>query len=415
MENKTQQKVNHIYYGWWIVFAGFIIVFGGVGAQSHMMNNFAEYARKLLGDTTSKIAIGISIFAATAFISNIIAGPVIDKSGPRKLMFVGIPLASISILALSFVINPTMFFLIWMLIGVGINIGFTLPAQKAIANWFVKKRSFAFSIICMATVLGPLVIKAGCDLIIPLLIWRGELIVLGVIMFVVIFPLVFVLRDKPEQLGLFQYGVTSDENYFPNETNTCRPGEIDFTLKQVLKSRSFWLLACCLVLIHIGANIVQFNRILFLVERGIATINIRTEFDSTVWWGMLGILAFGILGDKLPKRYLLAVVALLKILSIIVLLIISKTEQIFFYNIVNGISYGIMPLGLAIVADYFGRKRFATIIVATMILKSIGIIFVSILTGLIRMPFYSMWLGMFFCLLAGIFFIFAKPPKLNFT
>jgi MFS family permease len=87
--------------------------------------------------------------------------------------------------------------------------------------------------------------------------------------------------------------------------------------------------------------------------------------------GLVGVLLFGYLGDKFPKRYLLAIAVALQSASAAILVTAGGTAQLYLYMLVYGLGSGTMPLILAIRADYFGREAFATITVVMMFISNI--------------------------------------------
>jgi MFS family permease len=128
-------------------------------------------------------------------IASLAAGPLIDKFGPRKLMLVGIPVASIALLGLGFANS-----LLYMLLGVfaiGMSAGFLLPVQTATANWFMKKRSIALAIICAAPALVGPIARLIEDPITSRFGSQSTLLGLGVVMLVIGMPLALVIRHKP--------------------------------------------------------------------------------------------------------------------------------------------------------------------------------------------------------------------------
>ena len=102
-------------------------------------------------------------------------------------------------------------------------------------------------------------------------------------------------------------------------------------------------------------------RMPFLHETGFAQDTIIDVFNIAPVMGLAGILLFGYLGDRFPKRYLLAIAVVLQSVSIIILMTAGSIAQLYLYTLVYGLGSGTIPLILAIRADYFGRKYFATI------------------------------------------------------
>jgi MFS family permease len=111
MEIGTERNPR-LFYGWWIVLAGFFVVAYGTVASGYVTRT--DFLFKELGSVANKTAIALTIFSVGMTVTFLVIGPLIDKFGPRKLMLIGIPVASIALLGLGFVRpgNPNKFALI---------------------------------------------------------------------------------------------------------------------------------------------------------------------------------------------------------------------------------------------------------------------------------------------------------------
>jgi MFS family permease len=196
MEIGTEKKPR-LFYGWWIVLAGFFVVAYGTGATGYVTR--MDVLFRELGSVASNPAIALIIFSGGMAIAPLATGPLIDKFVPRKVMLVGIPVASIALLGPGFANSPLYIFL--GVFAIGMSAGFLLPVQTATANWFMKKRSIALAIICAAPALVGPIAKLIEDQITSQFGSRSTLLGLGVVMLVIGIPLALVIRHKPEQHG----------------------------------------------------------------------------------------------------------------------------------------------------------------------------------------------------------------------
>jgi MFS family permease len=411
MEIGTEKKPR-FFYGWWIVLAGFVVVAYGTGAAGYVTRT--DFLFKELGSVASKTAIALSIFSIGMAIASLAIGPLIDKFGPRKLMLVGIPVAGIAILGLGLA-NSSLYILMG-LFAIGMSAGFLLPVQTATANWFIKKRSLALAIICAAPALaGPIAQLIG-DRITSKFGSQSTLLGLGIAMLVIGIPLALVIRHKPEQHGLVpDGGMPIFKETVQFEKIDTPLVEVNFPLSQAIRTKAFWILVIAISLIS-GFNILINNhRMIYLLKQGFDRKITANVSELTALMGLAGILLFGFLGDKFPKRYLLAIAIAIQSLSIVILMNAGSIPQLYLYMFISGFGSGTVPLILAIRADYFGRKSFAAITVVMGIFS--GIISVGFLpfggwtldiTG--SNPVYFL-LSMLIGFIAAVMFFFAKPPS----
>lgn len=416
------QVRRRLFYGWWIVAAGFIIVACGALGSEFLSSQLPGLLKEHFRSSAVTLGTTLSIYGLSGSIALLAIGPLIDRFGPRKLMLVGIPMAGIGFILLSFANSiVALNIILGALLGIGIKAGFLLPVQTAGANWFIKKRSFALGLIMAASVLGEAVITLFAEHFEGQTDWRMVFVWLGVGILVICIPLTFIIRHRPENYGDMPDGntIVSDEEGEPGTETTSRVLEIDFTLWQALRTRAFWLLAIATSLsggINTMATIFQRP---FLIDAGFSQMAITDIFRTAPLMGLVGILLFGYLGDRFPKRYLLAIAVVLQSASAIILMTAGNTLQLYLYTLVYAFGSGTLPLLLAIRADYFGRKAFATITVVIMFIGSLIGIPLSMpwaplggwifdVTRSYQLIFLS---STFLGLIPAAIFFFARPPR----
>jgi MFS family permease len=105
---------------------------------------------------TSGNAIGKLIVAP---LFGFIAGWLIDRSGPRKMMLAGSLLAGSAIIGLSMMNNLGMFYFFYILNAFGYVFGGPLPCQVLISRWFTKNRGKAMGIAYLVIGTGALIVS----------------------------------------------------------------------------------------------------------------------------------------------------------------------------------------------------------------------------------------------------------------
>jgi len=392
--------------------AGFVIVAYGNGAGEYMQNQLFNLVKEFNGSAVS-MGWALTIYGLTGDIALLVIGPLIDRFGPMKLMLIGIPLAGVGFLCLGFVNNMlTLNIILGTLLGIGMSAGFLLPVQTAAANWFIRRRSLALAIVCAAFLIGESVITLSEEWIENTIDRQDMFLGLGAAILVVCIPLAFIIRHRPEQHG-----------YLPDGKSPSIEGnnitENDYTLWQALRTRTFWLLTIAAALASATGVLATVYRLPFLIETGFTQDAITDVLSIAPLMGLAGILLFGYLGDRFPKRYLLAIAIVLQSASIIILMTAGNIVHLYLYTLVYGMGSGTIPLILAIRADYFGRKAFATITVAMMFVSSLISAPLSVpwpplagwildITGDFQLVFIlTMLLGF----IPAVIFFYARPPR----
>ena len=80
-----------------------------------------------------------------------------------------------------------------------------------------------------------------------------------------------------------------------------------------------------------------------------------------VFLSIPGRLAVGWLGDRFPKRKVLASLLLVQVFALLVLYQATTLWQLYLFIVLWAAAYGAGILNWAIVGDYFGRGHFATL------------------------------------------------------
>ena len=369
----------------------------------------------MYGSTASPIfykvlldAFGWSAAAGAAIISlsrleDGLEGPIIgwlvDKYGPRRLAIIGAVVFGMGYLAMSqisqdgYTIGPVhvsafvafaLLYAGWM--SIGYNTGFDHASQAAVNAWFIKKRSRAFAVFSLgAGGSGFTVFLLGW--LMNLYSWRTVAFLAGIGIFVIVIPLSLILRHRPEQYGYLPDGEDPNATSVPPPEDDLasvaaaregpsaarghrRPSstkvqwpEYDFGVKEALLTFAFWMLILGTGARALAMTAIVLHEVKYLTDvRGISLVQASAALGATVSISLIGRLGFGILGDYFEKRYLLIVTILFQAVGIYILAGATTMPRVWLFVVVYGIAYGgAIPLYMAIVGDYFGRKNFATI------------------------------------------------------
>jgi MFS family permease len=246
------------------------------------------------------------------------------------------------------------FYGVFILLSIGTSCGLGMGQYVAVANWFAKKRTWAMAVMSVgfafSGAVGPLLVW-----LIGRYGWRGTLVIMGMVMWVVGIPLGLVIRHRPEPYGYLPDGESPE---LPSQsgditglsTGTVMPAPrpvrpVDLTAREALMTRTFWML-------------IVFGTLTGFAQ---AAVNVH-EMPYLTSVGIIGRLGFGWLGDRYDKRYLLAIGSTLQFLGVFIFSWISSPWMIIPFVLLYGPGYASqIPLWPSIRADYFGLKHYATI------------------------------------------------------
>ncbi|PKB73060.1 MAG: hypothetical protein BZY75_03840 [SAR202 cluster bacterium Io17-Chloro-G7] len=318
-----------------------------------------------------------------------------DRFGPRWIMILGGAASGLGFILLSFTHSYLYFVLVYVgLLSLGFRAGYNNATMPAVNQWFRRRRGLAMSVAGTGSALGGAAIAPLIGLLVFNAGWRKSALISGVIIIAIVIPLSTLVRRSPESMGLRPDGdpppepgsETRDEEEsepeYAKETvpedgiettsmvETQTFGEADFTVKEAMRTRSYWLLVWAVGLrnvVHSGMSFLLAPVIVwFLMGSG------RTEDASlplaALLVGLMSLSALimnpimGWLGDKFSKQKLSAAAMIGGAGSLLILL--DRTGniwQVVLFVVLLAFSETANPLAWAIMGDFFGRRSYATL------------------------------------------------------
>ena len=308
----------------------------------------------------SRAAISL-LFGAAQFEGGVfgpIIGYLIDRFGPRALILIGTSLAGIGLILVSTVHSFLAFFIIYiLLVSVGYNTGFFHPVSTAINSWFIRRRGLCFAITSAAGCVGGMAMAPLLSYIIMNFGWRLGAIIAGLIIFTVCLPAALPIYRSPEVRGLYPDGWPPQENH-TDESNSVSQramGIEGFTVKEALRTLSYWLLALSislriLVTIALMAHIVP-----ILVWKGMSEATSAYLVSLFTFSSIVTTLVMGWMGDRWNKTLLCSAGILPTVLVMYGLVLSKSIVTLIAFPIGLAITMGTASLNWALIGDFFGR------------------------------------------------------------
>lgn len=350
-------RVPRVFYGWWMVAAGFGLELLIGALMFHAYGAYAVLLREEFGWSKTMLSAAFSMARAESGILGPIQGWLTDRFGPRALIRVGMIVFGIGFLLFSRLDGPVMFFATFFMMAVGTSLGGYLPISVALVTWFRRRRALALSISGMGMALGglltPLVVAA-----LSRFGWRATAFASGVAVLLIGLPLAQLMRHPPETYGLTPDG---EPRALPGAA-APRP-EARYTAREALATRAFWyislghgaaLLVVSAVMVHMVIHVTE--RLGYSLQQAGAVVALLTVMQLT------GQLSGGWLGDRFSKRWICAGCMLGHALALLVLAHATAFWMVLGFAVLHGLAWGMRgPLMAAIRADYFGSGSFGTI------------------------------------------------------
>ena len=270
-----------------------------------------------------------------------LAGWIIDRFGPRRLMLSGIVMGGIALVGLSMMTTLWHFYMFYLFNALGYMCGGPLPNQVLVSRWFNKGRGKAMGIIYLGIGIGGMLVPQIARGLTASFGWRDALMTLGILMIAVAFPMAWFVKENPE--------------YQTEQANIQEPRP---ALGKILKGWPFYLLVIgSMCSIGAVAGTSQNIKLFLSIDLKYSQEQAANVLSIVLASSIVGRLLMGWLADRIQKKYVMILIYALVALSI-PLLYFSTTPGViyvfaFLFGVALGGDYMIIPL---IAAELFGVK-----------------------------------------------------------
>ncbi|MFC1930564.1 MFS transporter, partial [Chloroflexota bacterium] len=250
------QKQHRVFYGWWVIGACILISVCTGGFIHYGFSAMLEPIANKFGWSYAQISVAASIRGLETGLLAPLLGVLVDRWGPRKLMFSGAIVLGLALILLSRVTSLFMFYGVFILIAMATSTSSPTVTMTAVSNWFKKRRSLAIGILASGFGLGGLLIPVVVKLI-DIFGWREAMLIFGLATWVIVLPLSLVVRHKPEQYGYLPDGESDSTAPVFEVPISAHSVKADTGARHILTSRSFWHIALAFMLQSLFINSVS--------------------------------------------------------------------------------------------------------------------------------------------------------------
>jgi len=403
-----------IFYGWWIVAASFLIALYMAGIVFYGFTAIFEPIADEMGWSYVQISLAASLRGLEMGILAPVLGILVDRTGPRRIVFAGAIITAGGLLLLGRTTSLGMFYAAFVLVAIGLSCCATTVLITAVVKWFRRKVGIAIGIVISGFGFGGLMVPLIIRLI-ELYGWRTTMTIFAISALVIILPLSLLFRHKPEQYGYLPDG-QSGVSKTVNDPVPVQTFGVEIKVKQAMKSITFWRMTLSVI-----CHMMVISAVVTHVMPYLSSIGIDRSMSGFVATALPlvsigGRIGGGPLGDKFDKRYVAAGTFAMIGLG---LLCFAFTDGAFIwlllpFLILFGLGYGssnsIRP---SLVMDYFGRNNFGTIFGLMIGIGMIGGMAGAPLAGWVYDnwgSYYGIWFAYVGVALVGMISVFNVSP-----
>ncbi len=322
---------------------GFLSLFSLVGIMFYGLPFFYDFWVTDFGWTRATVTSGnalAKIIIGPVF--GFLAGWIIDRFGPRRLMLAGIVMGGIALIGLSRMTSLWQLYLFYMFNALGYMCGGPLPNQVLISRWFDKARGKAMGIAYLGIGVGGMLVPQVARWLNVNFGWHDALMTLGILMVAIAFPMAWFVKENPD--GAAAMAKHEDVPKIP--------------FRNILKSWPFYLLVIgSMCSIGAVAGTSQNLKLFFSIDLKYTQESAANVLSIVLGASIVGRLVMGWLADRIQKKYVMILIYALVALSIPLLYFASTPGVIYVFAFIFGVALGgdymIIPL---MAAELFGVK-----------------------------------------------------------
>jgi MFS family permease len=384
---------------------------------------FVPAMRDSLRLTQAQTNLVFSLARAEGGLEGPLAGWAIDKFGNRAMLIPCVILAAVGYFVFAKYVNGFWSFAIIYLgiISLGNSIAFQHALFAGLNQWFRRRRSLAISTLAAVASLGGLILVPLMSWIIIEFGWRFAFVICGAAYFVAILPVSFFFRNRPEDMGLLPDGDIAPPSITTSGVGgtTRRVFTRDYTVREALHTRAYWLLT-------LGAGLRQIATIGILISiiPILETKGVGRQAAANLTGVMFGVnfisrLVFGYLGDKWSKSVLLGVTLALESAAFLCLYLGSWNDLrillLFVFVLFEGMGDGAGVIVWAALGEYYGREKFASLRGIVAFSHSWALVAAPVATGWVFDHFgnfdWALIPGIAVAALASLCFFLIRAPR----
>jgi MFS family permease len=334
------------YRGWRVILAAFVGV--GVSFAPMVPFTFSLFVAPLQGAfgwNREAISDAFAIAALTVAAVSPAIGSLLDRVPPRRVILPSIVVFATAMASLSLLRGHiAQCYLSYLLLGIVGNGTAQLSYSRSVLTWFRKRRGLALAIVLSGSGTGSIILPIIAQHVISTHGWRSAYLALGAVALIG-FPLTALfVRNRPVRNA---EAVTSERSV---------------GVGPAFRTRTFWIISVAVMLSAFSMNAIIAHLAAILVGRGVTASSAALALSALGVSAIVARLFTGHLLDRLPAP-LVALAVLLIAATGAAIIAYAATSWIGIFGAIlmgagSGSEADVIPY---MIAEYFGRKRFATL------------------------------------------------------
>jgi len=403
----TDLQVRRIHPAWWVAAVTFLALVGAAGFRS-VPGVFMDPLREEFGWSVTTISTAFSVNMALYGLTSPFAAALMERFGIRAVVTAALLVVASGSALTVFMTASWQLILCWgVLVGLGTGSMALALVATVTGRWFVTHRGLVSGVLTAGGAAGQLVFLPLVAAVTDAAGWRVASLGVAAAALAVAPLVVWLLRDRPSDLGVAPYGGTPED-----EPPVVRIGAARVALRALadaVRTKPFWYLAGGMAIC--GATtfgLIQPHFVPAAHDHGLP-ITVGAGLLALVGiFDIVGTVGSGWLTDRVDPRLLLLVYYVLRGLSLMALPLLlgpAVHPTLLLFIVFYGLDWvATIPPTMALVREHYGAR--APVVFGWVFAShQVGAAVMALVAGIIRDRLHTYdaawYVGGALCLVAG--------------
>ncbi len=359
-QSQSQSK-SPLFFGSSVVLGCFIGLMGNTGAV--LFSSLGVFVKPLadaFGWSRGDISFGATCLTFGIIVGMLTTGHLIDKYGSKRILTISVVLSAIAIASGPLYISSLPLF--YLMLTLGAFVGGptnTVGYVRVIACWFDRRRGLFIGVAAAGMGVGFALVPWLTNIAISWGGWQAGYYVLGLYILILVLPaVVFLIKDKPEDIGMRVDGECGDDPEKANSTDS--PSHL--SVMDAVATPAFSLLFVVIFSVAFALFGTLTHLVSMLTDRGIDTATSALVASSIGVGMMIARLVVGYLLDHIFAPKLAMIVFGFAIVGLLLIAHADSLPGYFIAALFIGFGVGSeADLMAYMVSRYYGLANFAVI------------------------------------------------------
>ena len=373
---KKMQNNRRVFYGWYIVGAGFVCMWINAGVGFYAFPVFFVELIEKMGWTRGATNAGLSITMLAGGLLSPLVGLLVPRYGSKRVILVGALLMSAAFGLFGFMESLWQYYGICLLLAVGWTFTGTIPTSYSVSDWFERKRGMAMGMMLVGVAIGGRTFAPLTRWLVDRIQLQTAFIFYAVFISLVLIPVTSaIFKRRPAEEGILPDGDPPEDD--PGKD--CPKRQVPpaatsgWELRDATRTRTFWIISAAFILATFGQTALLLNQVAYFQDIGITPEKAANALGNCALLGMVGKLFFGAMADRYAARYAMVLCFGLQAVGVVLLLSTPMLGSPYWFVLVWGFAMGgVIALEPLIVVECFGLKSYGVILGIIYVLTTLG-------------------------------------------